>query len=186
MMERERKRNLTHHKEYVAGWLDSSIEEFLDTFPRNSESAAYALITCLDSSPDPASLLQKNPTFRAALNGATTLKKGLLLPSKVLHKASLRSQLFVGFDEIWFFPTPEIEPKPESFSIVGPHRVDQEVLDNLGPWMEANGCSLALGDGEGLNLIVKAYGLAKFVIAQSLVQPEPSFKVNELWVQDEK
>jgi hypothetical protein len=184
-MEKERKTNRVHSHDYVAGWLDSSIEDFLGVFPRGSESA-YALITCLDSNADPAALLKKNPGLGVALHGVTTLKKGLLLPSKLLHKASLRSQLFVGFDEIWFFPSAEIEPKPESASIVGPHRIDQKTLEKLGYWMEANGCSLALGDGGGLNLIVKAIGLVNYVIAHSLSQPEPTFRLSELWVQDEE
>jgi hypothetical protein len=120
------------------------------------------------------------------MNGATTLKKGLLLPSKLLHKASLRSRLFVGFDEIWFFPTAKIEPKPESASIVGPHRIGQETLEKLGHWMGANGCSLALGDGVGLNVAVRAHGLMKYVIAHSLCQPAPTFQMKDFWVQDEE
>jgi hypothetical protein len=177
---------MVHFHEYVAGWLDSSIQDFLTIFPRNSESAAYALITCLDSNLDPASLLRKNPSLRATMNGISTTKQGLLVPSKLLHKANLRNQLFVGFDEIWFFPTEKIDPKPEGTSIVGPNRIDQAKLEKLGPWMGATGCSLALGDGEGLNIIVKGYGLVKYVIAHSLSQPEPSCEMSELWVQDEE
>src|SRR5258708_3778977 len=130
-MGKEKKSNAEHHG-YVAGWLDSSIEDFLGALPRHSESAAYALITCLDSNPEPASILKKSPTLRVALNGVTALKKGLLVPSVLLHKASLRSQLFVGFDEIWFFPSPDIEPKPNSPSIVGPKKIVQRTLDRLG------------------------------------------------------
>jgi hypothetical protein len=177
---------MVHYNGYVAGWLNSSIEEFLGVLPRNSESTAYALITCLDSDPAPASLIKRNPHLEAAMNGVATLKKGLLLPSKTLLKASLRSRLFVGFDEIWFFPTPEIEPKPEAISIVGPNRVDQQTLEALGHWMDANGCSLALGDGGGLNVIVRAYGLVKYVIGHTLSQRGPTFQMSELWVEDEE
>lgn len=185
-MESRKKKNLVHYNEYVAGWLDSSIGDFLAELPRNSESAAYALMTCLDSSFDVVSLLKKNSGLRAARNGIKTLKKGVIVPLKLLQKASLRDQLFAGFDEIWFFPTDKIEPKPESASIVGPNRINQTTLDKLGSWMGANGCSLALGDGVGLNIIVKAYGLVKYAIAQSLSQPEPTFQMSELWVQDEE
>jgi len=177
---------MVHYNEYVAGWLDSSIGDFLAELPRSSGSAAYALITCLDSSFDPASLLKKNSSLRAAMNGVNMLKKGVIVPLKLLQRASLRDQLLVGFDEIWFFPTDRIEPKPESASIVGPNRIDQRTLDKLGSWMGANGCSLALGDGGGLNIIVKAHGLVKYVIAHSLSQPEPTFQMSELWVQDEE
>jgi hypothetical protein len=178
--------SMVYHNGYVAGWLNSSIAEFLGVLPRSSESAAYALITCLDSNTNPAAILDGNAELRAELNGVATLKNGLILPSRLLHKASLRSRLFFGFDEIWFFSTAEIEPKPQSASIVGPNRINQETLDELGHWMDANGCSLALGDGAGLNLIVKAYGLVKQVVAHSLAQPEPTFQMSPLWVQDEE
>jgi len=52
--------------------------------------------------------------------------------------------------------------------------------------MGANGCSLALGDGVGLNIIVKALGLVKYVIAHSQSQPKPTFQMSQLWVQDEE
>jgi hypothetical protein len=45
---------------------------------------------------------------------------------------------------------------------------------------------LGLGDGAGPNVIVKAEGFAKHVIAHSLSQPEPSFRMNELYVEDEE
>src|SRR5687768_12606002 len=96
-MESGKKTDMVHYNEYVAGWLDSSIGAFLAELPRNSENAAYALITCLDSNSDVAALLKKNSSLRAALNGASTLKKGVIVPLKVLQKASLRDQLFVGF-----------------------------------------------------------------------------------------
>jgi hypothetical protein len=180
------KTRMVHYADYVAGWLDSSIHDFLEMFPHDSDSTAYALITCLDSNLEPRTLLKKNAELRSAVNGARPFKKGLLVPSKLLRKASLRNQLFFGFDEIWFFPSDKITEKPESAWIVGPKRIDQATLDELGLWMAENRCSLALGDGEGLNIIVKADGLVKYVIAHSLTQPEPSFRMNELWVEDEE
>ena len=44
------------YQDYVAGWLDSSIHDFLQAFPPISKSMSYALITCLDSTLDPAPL----------------------------------------------------------------------------------------------------------------------------------
>jgi hypothetical protein len=175
---------MVQYDAYVAGWLDSSIHEFLSTFSLGSASAAYALITCLDSNLDPSLLLKKNREFRAMIPAAKPLKKGFLIPSKVLQDESIRNKLFVGFDEVWFFPSNEIAAKPESSWIVGPGRIDQGKLDKLGCWMADNGCSLALGDGDGLNVIVKAHGFMKSLIAQSLSQPPRTLR-NDLWVQDE-
>ena len=50
--------------------------------------------------------------------------------------------------------------------------MDQQRLDELGRWLSTNSCSLWLGDGEGLNFIVKAQGLAKYLLGHSIEQPE--------------
>lgn len=171
---------------YVAGWLNSTITDFLEAFPRGLETAKYALITCLDSNPAPALLLKNNADLRAAMNGVIKLQKGVLVPAKSLHKANLRAQLFAGFDEIWFFSTDAVEPKPAAASIVGPNRIDRETFEELGKWMVDNDCLLGLGDGGGLNIIVKAQGFAKSIIGHSLMQPEPAFQMSELWAQDEE
>jgi hypothetical protein len=114
IVESQKKKKTVRYKSYVADWLDSSIADFLPELPRESEKAAYVLMTCLDSSSDVASLLKKTTGLRAAVNGVKTVKKGAIVPLKLLHKARVRDRLFVGFDEIWFFPTDAIEPKPES------------------------------------------------------------------------
>src|SRR5437879_6406796 len=92
--EMERKTKMVRYEEYIAGWLDSSIHYFLEIFPLDTSSTAYALITCLDSNPEPKSLLKKNSELKSAMNGEKPLKKGLLVPSGLLQKASLRNQLF--------------------------------------------------------------------------------------------
>jgi len=162
---------MVSYKEYVAGWLDSSIPNLLAAFPPNLVSHSFALITCLDSNPGPASLLEKIPFFRDTL-GAVGHANGLLMPARMLQEPSIREQLFFGFDEIWFFSNDRIEPQPETSCLVGPHRVDQDQLNKLGPWMTNNNCELALGDGVGLNFIVKAEGFVRYLITQSLAQPE--------------
>jgi hypothetical protein len=160
-------------KDYVAGWLDSSIHDFLPVLPAASASARYALITCLDSNDEPRALLDKSPEFKRLAAQTKPLGKGLLLPTKSLAAADADGQVFFGFDEVWFFPGADIDPKPDSGSLVGPTRIDKRRLAALEEWMSANACSLALGDGEGLNFIVKAKGLVACLLAHSLDQPEP-------------
>jgi hypothetical protein len=99
---------------------------------------------------------------------------GLLLPTELLQEANSRRRIFFGFDEVWFFPSQGIEPKPDGAGLVGPARVDQARLDQLGKWMSLGSCALALGDGVGLNFIVKAHGLVRHLLAHSLGQPEPT------------
>jgi hypothetical protein len=38
--------------------------------------------------------------------------------------------------------------------------------------MSAHSCSLALGDGNGLNFVAKARGLVKYLLGHSLDQPQ--------------
>lgn len=170
---------------YVAGWLNGTISDFLSEFPRGFEAVKYVLITCLDSDPAPALMLKNNTELGAAIGGATAVQNGLLVPYKSLQKASLRDQLFAGFDEIWFFPSDDVKPKPRTASIVGPHRIDRATIEELGEWLVVNDCLLGLGDGVGVNIIVKADGIAGRVIGHSLAQPEPVFQMSDLWVQDE-
>jgi len=90
-----------------------------------------------------------------------------------LISANLKTQLFFGFDEVWFFPGDKISPKPASAWLVGPARIAQEKLNRLNAWMSSNSCSLALGDGEGLNFIIKARGLVKHLLEHSIEQRQP-------------
>src|SRR5438067_2214885 len=115
---------MVHYKNYVAGWLDSSIHDFLAVFPPSSASAKYALITCLDSNVDLRSLLGKSPELKAIASVAKPRGKGILLPTRLLLDADAAGQLFFGFDELWFFPSDDIQPKPEGARLVGPARID--------------------------------------------------------------
>ncbi len=164
------------YKNYVAGWLDSSIREFFDLFPRESARMRYALVTCLDSRPNPASLLHESPELEPLIADGELLEGDLLIPTNKLLFDRFHHKIFFGFDEIWFFERRITEPKPESAWLVGPRRIDQTTMWRLGPWMSANRCSMALGDGEGLNLIVKARGLVKHIIGQSIGQPVPGLR----------
>jgi hypothetical protein len=162
---------LVHYGDYVAGWLNSSVQEILEAIPRSGTSTKYALVTSLDSNLKPGILLGKSPEFRSVELQATVVGDGLLLPTKRLLEANARSPFFFGFDEIWFFPDDHIEPKPDSAWLVGPSRIRQIDLDALGTWMERSSCSLALGDGDGLNFIVKGRGLVGVLLGQTLKQP---------------
>jgi hypothetical protein len=163
---------IVSYKDYVAGWLDSSIHDFLEVFSPSEASTKYALITCLDSNPNPASLRNKSPELKSIAKKLEFLGTGLFLPTKLLIKADSNKQIFFGFDEVWFFPNKSIQPKPPSVSLVGPARLNKARLDKIGRWMADNSCSLALGGGEGLNFVIPARGLARFLLGYSIEQPE--------------
>jgi hypothetical protein len=163
---------LVSYKDYVAGWLDSSIGAFLHVVPPDADSMRYALVTCIDSNVTPKTMLEESPELRS-LQGAQPLGNGLLVPTRLLLQAHSRNQLFFGFDEIWFFPSAAISPKRASVWLVGPARINPTTLKKVGEWMVRNSCSLALGDGAGLNCIVKARGLVKYLLGHSLCQGQP-------------
>jgi hypothetical protein len=162
------------YQDYVAGWLDSSLHDFLQVLSADVASTKYALITCLDSNREPASLRHQSPELKWMANKVQILGAGLLLPTELLLESDSRQRIFFGFDEVWFFPNKNVQPKPPSVSLVGPARLNQARFNKLGKWMAHNSCSLALGGGEGLNFVVRARGLARFLLGHSLEQPEPT------------
>jgi hypothetical protein len=175
----QRSNKLVSYESYVAGWLDSSIHDFFEAFPSTFNSMEYALITSLDSNPDVASLVEKSSELKSLMATARPLGRGLLLPTKRLLEVESCDQVFFGFDEVWFFPgekVEKVEPKPETAWLVGPARIDQKTLNKLGVWMTAHSCSLAFGDGDGLNFIVKAKGLVRHLLGHSIRQPVPTLR----------
>jgi hypothetical protein len=163
---------IVSHGAYVAGWLDSSIHDFLQVLSPRAANTKYTLITCLDSHPNPASLIDKSPELKPIVGKLQILGTGLLLSTKLLLETDSSMQIFFGFDEVWFFPNKSIRPKPPSLTLVGPARLNQARLAKLGKWMADNSCSLALGGGDGLNFVVRARGLTRFLLGYSIEQPE--------------
>ena len=165
---------IVSHGGNVAGWIDRSIHDFLEVLSPNWISTEYALISCLDSNRNPASIRKKSPELKTLSKEITVLGSGLLIPTGRLAEANTKNQIFFGFDELWFFPTESITPKPPSISLVGPSRINSAMLREMTGWMKQNSCSMALGSGEGLNFVVKAHGLVRYILGFSIEQPEPS------------
>jgi hypothetical protein len=167
---------MIQYKDYVAGWIAGSIHNFIKVFPSKSRKMEYALISRLDSESDIVSLRESSAELSSLAGNGRFVGKALLLPTRRLLEFNSGGQVFFGFDEVWFFPTDQIQPKPESASLVGPNRVTQGRMNVLGSWLVGNSCSLALGDGVGLNFIIKARGLVRHMLSFSLKQPEPTLR----------
>jgi hypothetical protein len=165
---------LISYQDYVAGWLDTSIHEFLEVLSPNEPGTKYALITCLDSNPKPASLREKSPELKPLISKLQTLGSGLMLPTASLQASDARNRVFFGFDEVWFFPNESIQPPPRSATLVGPARLNRTRFQRLAKWMSHHSCPLALGDGEGLNFVVQARGPVMFLLGHSIEQPSPA------------
>src|SRR5260370_37596148 len=88
--EKQKSTRIVSYKDYVAGWLDSSLHDFLEVLSPNAASTKYALITCLVSNPNPASLCEKSPELKSIASKAQILGGGLLLPTDALLATDAR------------------------------------------------------------------------------------------------
>jgi hypothetical protein len=96
---------LVSYDHYVAGWLDSSVRDFFDVLrpARSLDSLKYSLITCLDSDPEPAALLNKNAVPGPAAANARLVGRGLLLPTKHLLENDCYTEFFSDSTKSGFF-----------------------------------------------------------------------------------
>jgi hypothetical protein len=165
---------IVSNKNYVAGWLDCSLHDFLGVLSTDDLDTRHALITCLDSNPNPALLRTKSPELKPLASSLKAVGTALLLPTELLLRTNSKTRIFFGFDELWFFPNSELDSPPPSSSMIGPARINRARFKRISKWMSENACSLALGGGEGLNFVVRAHGLPKSLLGCSIEQPDPS------------
>ncbi|MBI1923594.1 hypothetical protein HYR99_05030 [Candidatus Poribacteria bacterium] len=149
---------------YTTGWIDSSIHTFLADIRVPPPSMTYALITCLDSCFDLPSIVNKSQAFSDIQSHGRMIGKGLVITTRKLLAMEQKHRIFYGFDEVWFFPHFHIQPKPPQICITGPMDLSEELPDKLVRWMEDSQCALGLGDGTGLNFVVKLTGIAKHLV----------------------
>ena len=150
--------------EYIAGWIDTSIHDFLSEIIRPSSSMAYTLISCLDSCFNVASVVEKSKHLQSLRGEYKQVGNGLLVKTDKLLKAEHKGRIFFGFDEVWFFPSIEVIPKPDWLTIIGPHRIKAPSIQEIIEWMQAGRCSFGLGDGTGMNYCLKARGIEKYFV----------------------
>jgi len=171
--EREMSSGIISYRGYVAGWLDVSLPDLLDSL-EVSDDARWCLISVLDSNPQPGALRAKSPELRRVAKQGRTLGGGLLIPTQTLLDAHRESPILFGFDELWLFPSETIDAKPAESNLLGPARITSKRLKAAGPWMLENRCSLGLGGGEGVNFVVPARGLAGLLLGHTLTAPLPA------------
>ena len=155
---------MSKQADYMAGWIDTTIHDFLLEIEEPTSSMAYALITCLDSSFDVSSLLEQSKSLNRLKGKCQLVGQGILLTTRQLLTEERHNQLFFGFDEVWFIPSSEVEPKPESLVITGPERINSHELEEHSEWMRSSNCSLGLGDGTGMNFCFRVRGVARYIV----------------------
>ncbi len=150
--------------QYTHGWIDTTIHDFLATIAEPSSSMAYSLVTCLDSCFDLRTAVESSRVLQPLKEHAWFLGNGLLLTTRRLLGVERRTRLFFGFDEVWFFTRIPASPKPGDLVITGPNRIRGDSPSRIARWMEGNGCSLALGDGTGMNFCARLRGIARHLV----------------------
>jgi hypothetical protein len=124
----------------------------------------YALVTCLDSCFDLPLMMERSKSLQRLRGKGRRIGRGLMLTTRQLVAAERRQRLFHGFDEVWFFPKRDIRAKPDTLILVGPHRVQPAAIADHAAWLQASGCSLGLGDGDGLNYCARLRGVSPVVV----------------------
>ena len=150
--------------EYMTGWVDTSIHDFLSAIEAPSSSMAHALITCLDSSLDVKSLARTSKHLSDLGTQPKFVGKGLLLTTRRLLDAERHGRIFFGFDEIWFFAKPIVIPKPAGLVITGPSKLSAQLVEKHADWLDASGCTLGLGDGTGMNFCCRVRGVVQHIV----------------------
>lgn len=160
--------------DFIVGWIDTSVHDFLASLGPPAKDMAFAFITCVDSSFDMPSVLSHSKHLLPIQQQCNLLQGGICVPTQFLVEQDRIGRLFTGFDELWLLAEPPVSPKPGSLIITGPYRISDAALQLANPWMRQNKCALALGDGTGLNYIAKLSGVAKTIIqAMNLTQDAP-------------
>lgn len=150
--------------EYLAGWIATSIHDFLSEIEEPSSSMSYALITCLDSCFDVPTLLNKSAPLANLKEKSKRVGGGIVVSTRLLLAAERQTRIFFGFDEVWFFPHADIKAKPKGLVLAGLDKSQPGAVNRFVTWMHGNGCSLGLGDGTGMNFCLKARGAARYIV----------------------
>lgn len=146
-----------------AGWCDASIGDLLSHQPELVTQWAFVLVTCLDSARDLSTAYIGLEVVRR-FPRCEFLGRGLLVPGPLFQEADRALGLFNSFDEVWCYASrPEMEKPGDASVLPDPSLDDDAPTAATVEWMHASRCTLALGDGFGLNYLTPDARLAAAV-----------------------
>ena len=155
---------MSKQTEYCIGWIDTTIHDFLVEIEDPSSSMAYALISCLDSNFDVSSMLESSKQLNSLKGKCHPVGQGIMLTTRQLLTLERQNRLFYGFDEVWFFPTSDVQVIPKNLVITGPDTINSAEIEEYSQWMRSSNCSLGLGDGTGMNFCLRVRGAARYIV----------------------
>ena len=143
------------------GWTAISIGRLLAVDPTLFTRFGYLLITSIDSSTDVGGLATGYHLLEHC-TGCSLLGEGLVVPAAQLAQIAREFNLFNGFDEVWCFDRRPGVAMPTMIALVAPLNVERDPPPHgLEEWMRQSGCTLGLGDGDGLNYVTVMLELAE-------------------------
>jgi hypothetical protein len=160
---------------FIAAWHpEANIPYFVEQSESLLAKLPFALITCVDSNPEPALTSKIHDEFASARVDYQQIGPYFFTPTVTVPR--LIDSLLTGFDEVWF-----LSAVPES-ATAAPLRLtsespitDQWPLPNdlarkLKEWLDRNHAILGVGDGVGLNTLTTDPEIAR-EIDSALIEP---------------
>jgi hypothetical protein len=138
-------------KSFRFGYVkELDIPLIVESEPRILSGYKLAMITVIDSSEDVIHMTSVARLLHE--QGVTTMDSQLVVPCELVPElVAFETNLFNGFDEIWFFEHPPRGPRPGGIGITSTRALDRDEAGRVAAWMDASGAGLGLGDGDGLN-----------------------------------
>jgi hypothetical protein len=167
--------------QYIPGWIDTSIHDFLLDITEISSGMSYTIIACLDSCSEVSSMVKKSKHFQSVINNYSSIGNSLLVKTKDLVNIESENRIFFGFDEIWFIPQKsfvlrnsengtniidhnlvqlqnqqiDLMDSSTALTLVSPHKLESTSIQKLVDLMRLFNLSCILGDGVGMNYLLK-------------------------------
>lgn len=140
------------------GWFvaraEGSVAQILEARTEVLTTLSCALLSCIDSNTQLAEIPLIQQLVTQAPQDCAFLGSGLVCTIECLYDFKRRSELFNGFDEVWFFARRPEHKRPDTGYLVAPYNVVRDELSNaVADWMRDTDCYVGLGDGIGINII---------------------------------
>ena len=145
-----------------AGFIsDTSLGEFISAHATTFRRLPYVLISFIDSDSNVVDM----PWVRAHLDSDPSWalsQRPLIVTGTHFIQAVEGNLQLAGFDEIWVPSRWLVTPPPLTANLLAPRNLSDSVPAEVSEWMEETESRLGLGDGEGLNYVVRDldFGLA--------------------------
>jgi hypothetical protein len=144
----------------VAGWSpQGSVRVLIQRHEPAWAELPYVLIASVDSDTDVGDMPWARERLSHEPEWAISTSP-LVISGRDAVELLRGGRVSFGFDEVWIPAGVPISAPPHEAYLVAPRRLAHSVPPPVAEWMEASGCRLGLGDGDGLNFVAADLELA--------------------------